>query len=188
MHISIEGLDGAGKTETAKRVAQRLGFEFIQKPIQLLMDNEEKGLSQKVLYSMRNEGDNNFRALFLGSIHYYMSTLIQGKNVVTDRYIASNYYKHNDIDNKMIFDFLVSLCAKPDLTIVLYASDEERLKRIKSRNPNDKDIVLFKPNECSYDNILKFMEQYSMRYLWLDTTNVSIDKVVEIIIEEVNKI
>lgn len=40
MHIAIEGLDGAGKTETAKIVAQKLGLDFIEKPLHFITDEQ----------------------------------------------------------------------------------------------------------------------------------------------------
>ncbi len=38
MNIAIEGMDGSGKTSTAKMVAEILDFEFIEKPLHLITD------------------------------------------------------------------------------------------------------------------------------------------------------
>jgi thymidylate kinase len=38
MHIAIEGLDGVGKTSTAKLLADEIGFKFIEKPMHYLTD------------------------------------------------------------------------------------------------------------------------------------------------------
>ena len=36
-HISIEGMDGAGKSTTCKILAERLGYEFVEKPLHYLL-------------------------------------------------------------------------------------------------------------------------------------------------------
>lgn len=38
MHIAIEGLDGSGKTTTAQRVAEIIGFDFIEKPLHYFLN------------------------------------------------------------------------------------------------------------------------------------------------------
>ena len=40
MHIAIEGMDGVGKTSVAELIAEKLGYQFIEKPLHLLLDEE----------------------------------------------------------------------------------------------------------------------------------------------------
>ena len=39
IHISIEGMDGVGKSTTCTLLADRLGYKLIEKPLDYLLDN-----------------------------------------------------------------------------------------------------------------------------------------------------
>lgn len=36
-HISIEGMDGVGKTTLSNRIAEKLGYKFVEKPLHYLL-------------------------------------------------------------------------------------------------------------------------------------------------------
>ena len=40
-HISIEGMDGVGKSTTCKLLAERLGYIFVEKPLHYLLDDSD---------------------------------------------------------------------------------------------------------------------------------------------------
>lgn len=51
MIISIEGMDGSGKTSISKKVAEKIGYEYLGKPLRnyLNMPNSEfENLCQKI--------------------------------------------------------------------------------------------------------------------------------------------
>lgn len=186
MIIAFEGMDGTGKTTVAVEIARILNFEFVQKPMRMLFDRGQEDVTAKILAITNEIDDKNFGALFLGSVQYYQSKTIQNKNVVLDRYLSSNYYHHSNESNIKYFDCLVELCEKPDLTIVLYASSEERKKRIMDRNGSDGDLSRFEDNDLPYEKIKSFLERYNMPYMWLDSTKMTKEEVVERVIERVN--
>lgn len=39
MRIAIEGMDGSGKTTLSKILADRLGYEYVNKPFKFLFEN-----------------------------------------------------------------------------------------------------------------------------------------------------
>ena len=39
MHIAIEGFDGVGKSTAAKKLAEKLGFLLVEKPLHFLFDD-----------------------------------------------------------------------------------------------------------------------------------------------------
>lgn len=45
-HISIEGMDGVGKSTTCKILAERLGYEFVEKPLHYLFDDSDNEIKQ----------------------------------------------------------------------------------------------------------------------------------------------
>ena len=40
MHIAVEGFDGVGKSTAAKKLADKLGFLLVEKPLHFLFDEE----------------------------------------------------------------------------------------------------------------------------------------------------
>lgn len=75
MHIAIEGLDGAGKTETAKIVSQKLGFEFIEKPLHFITDKQGMKNYLEIIERVNANDDKLFRAQFYGTGNYLVSQL-----------------------------------------------------------------------------------------------------------------
>ena len=184
MHIAIEGLDGAGKTQTAKLLAERLGYLFIEKPLHYLTDSEKTGLDNYMqLTSKVNEMmDKKFRARFYGLGNLYVSNLAKERNIITDRHLASNYYWNNDDDDNY-FRTLISDCGHPDITYVLYVAADERKRRIQNRNENDPDLERSVFSNEPYERIINFLKENNMRYEFIDATNMSLDEVVNYILE-----
>ena len=47
-HISIEGMDGVGKSTTCKLLAERLHYKFIEKPLHYLLDETETSFEEYI--------------------------------------------------------------------------------------------------------------------------------------------
>ena len=41
IHISIEGMDGVGKTTTCRLLAEKLGYKFVEKNLRFLFDEND---------------------------------------------------------------------------------------------------------------------------------------------------
>ena len=80
----------------------------------------------------------------------------------------------------------VNLFGKPNLTILLYASPEIRMKRISKRNPNDPDLYKENMKVYGYDKLINFLEKYKYNYVIIDTEELSIQEVVEKCKEQIN--
>ena len=62
-HLSIEGMDGVGKTTICKMVAEKLGYTFVEKPLHYLLDdNGEIKQYQKVAERVNRNPDRVFTA------------------------------------------------------------------------------------------------------------------------------
>ncbi len=72
----------------------------------------------------------------------------------------------------------------PDLTIVLYASVETRMKRIRDRDSKDFDLVDPEKKVDGYDKMLAFLNEFEIPYVLINTENKSIEEVFE----EVDKV
>jgi len=188
MHIAIEGLDGVGKTQTAKLTARELDFEFIEKPLHYLTDTEGMDNYLRIMNTINTQMGPDFTALYYGLGNLYLNTLSAGKNIVTDRYLCSTYFWNCTERNESFFDYLVSICRAPELTVILYADAPVRRQRIMGRDPNDKDLknkVL--PNE-QYEKMVGFVQKYGMNYVLLDTSEMTLDAVVKKIVTFVHNL
>ena len=47
-HISIEGMDGVGKSTTCEMLAERLGYRFVEKPLHYLFDRTEGEINEYI--------------------------------------------------------------------------------------------------------------------------------------------
>ena len=75
MHIAIEGLDGVGKTQTAKLLAKTLGFEFIEKPLHYLTDLQGMDNYLRIMNTINTEMGPEFTSLYYGLSNLYLTHL-----------------------------------------------------------------------------------------------------------------
>ena len=71
----------------------------------------------------------------------------------------------------------------PDISFLLYASQEELTKRIIKRNPNDSDLTDPDVINQSYKKIMKFAKIYKLPVIVIDTN----EKTEEQVFEEIKK-
>lgn len=186
-HISIEGMDGVGKSTTCQLLAEKLGYKFIEKPLHYLFDDDgtiEK--YQQIAKKVNANPNRNFTSMFyaLGSI--YMYEMFQNENIVTDRHLASNYAWSGTSYNKDVYDLTVNKIGKPKLTIILYSPTEIIIQRLKKRNVNDKDILRVSKSEEIYAKMIDFCKVYDFPYIIIDTSKLEPNQVVNLIIKEIH--
>lgn len=187
MHISIEGLDGVGKTTISKMLANELNFTFIEKPLRAFWDDEEVAAvehSKMIKKITRLQEDGFYRMWFFAFVNVFLKANYPNENVITDRYYCSTYLHNGNSFQDEIMELVMKKYGKPDMTIVLYASAEERKNRLIGRDPSDKDIHLVGNTDHDYNVIRKFIEKFSLPYLWIDTTNLSLEDTLKQIIQQ----
>ena len=131
-HISIEGMDGVGKSTICKLLAEKLGYMFVEKPLHYLLDdNNEIFQYQKVAKKVNENPNRNFTAWYYGLNNIYLYEKFKNQNIVTDRHIVSNYCWSGTDYNKDIYNLILKKIGRPKLTVVLYATPETILNRLK---------------------------------------------------------
>ena len=129
--IVLEALDGVGKTTLARNLAEQYSFAAMSTP-----GVELKPIRESILDGL---GENQTaRALF-----YCATVAAEGKKargvadsgqaVVMDRYIASTIAYAQARGVTADLDALIPAMEKPDLCILLTLDEEERIKRMQSR-------------------------------------------------------
>mgnify|MGYP002796585271 FL=1 len=185
-HIAIEGMDGVGKTTTGKLLAQKLGYEFVDKNLRFLFDEGDSYENYiRIRDKVNASPDRLFTSWFYGLGNIYLHTLFSDKNIVTDRYLLSNYAWSGTEDNIEVYDLLVKKLGFPDLTVILYADDTAIANRILGRDIEDTDIEKVKLAKEKYEKMICFCEHYKMPYMVIDSSVLSPDEVVELILKRI---
>lgn len=184
-HISIEGMDGVGKSTTCKLLAEKLGYEFIEKPLHYLLDDSDDEIKQyqKVAKRVNSNPNRTFTAWYYGLNNIYLYEKFKDKNIVTDRHIVSNYCWSGSKDNGDIYNLILKKIGKPKLTVILYAKPEVIMARLKKRDINDSDLVKVEKSEKAYERMIYFCETKKLNYMVVDTSNKNVDEVVEEILK-----
>lgn len=185
-HISIEGMDGVGKSTTCNLLAQKLGYKFVEKPLHYLFDNNEATFDEYIrIRDQVNANPNRvFTSWFYGLGSIYMYELFKNENIVTDRHFASNYAWSGSDDNNEVYDLLIQKLGTPKLTVILYSPSEIIVNRLISRNKEDSDIKKAKKSEMIYQRMIEFCKNKNLPYIVIDTSNLTPDEVVDTILKE----
>lgn len=191
MKIAIEGMDGVGKTTIAKRIAEDNGLMYIDKPLHYFFeDTVENGYADlmKMANRLYNVEDSVIRSWFFGLGNLFCFRKFQDQGFVVDRHFVSNYFWNGSDESNKVYESMINIIGVPDLTIILYATPETRLERLIKRDPNDKDISDPEKKVDGYDKMLKFVEQFQMPYLFVNTEGKTIDEIVNEINIELGKL
>ena len=72
-HISIEGMDGVGKTTTCRLLAEKLGYEFVDKNLRFLFDENGDYRNYLLIRDKVNaNSDRLFTSWFYGLGNIYL--------------------------------------------------------------------------------------------------------------------
>ena len=185
-HIAIEGMDGVGKTTTARMLAAALGYIYVEKNLHELLD-ENGGFENyfRIRDKVNRSPDRLFTVWFYALGNIYLHTNHKNENVVTDRYFLSNYAWSGTQDNKEVFDLLTEKLGFPDLTVILYADEGAIFRRLRHRDEQDSDLDKVKLAKEKYEKMISFCETYRMPYMVIDTSNLSPEEVVETILKRI---
>ena len=110
MIITIDGLDGSGKSTLAKKLAEKLGYEYIDKPLYKLFnvkgdDNylyNEIYQIQDLIYNKTNS--NILKSYFTGLSLLYIKECMSDKNLIIDRGLLSAYAFNGDSNSNSLFE------------------------------------------------------------------------------------
>ncbi|MBP5684498.1 MAG: AAA family ATPase [Bacilli bacterium] len=180
MRIAIEGLDGVGKTAIAKYLASVLNYEYKRDHLDNML-----GIDEEHFFKIKDkikDYDDVRTLLFMSSLAYVTK---EDKNVIYDRFILSEYYYDGTKDTFSWFDNYCKTEVLPDLTIILYASDQVRRERLQKRNMNDPDLKKMFSSEEMYKKMIYFANYANLNYVVIDTDNLSIEDVKNIVLNYV---
>lgn len=189
-HISIEGMDGVGKSTVCKLLAERLGYLFVEKPLHYLLDDNDDEIKQyqKVAKRVNANANRDFTAWYYGLNNIYLYERFKDLNIVTDRHIVSNYCWSGTEGNDDIYNLILKKIGKPKLTVILYATPESILARLKKRDIHDPDIEKVSKSEKAYEKMIYFCETKRLEYMVIDTSNKTPKETVDLILKRLEEI
>lgn len=178
MFVTLEGVDGAGKTAQAVRLARSLelmghdvvvtrepgGTPYGETVRQWLIDHpgETGDLSQAFLF-------NSARAHLMETV--VIPALRRGAVVLCDRFFDSTIVYQGLVSNNAVEPFR-SLCehavagVRPNITVYLAVDYEEAARRVAQRDGDDEqDLEFFKKVNAAYDRLIQSEPD---RFLWVN--------------------
>ncbi len=205
--ISIEGIDGSGKSTILKRIKRRWEGEGFFQDVIFTAEPTDFAIGKKARVLSDTDIDPlSLAFLFLSDHAEHLSKLIKpalarGKNVITDRYIDSRYAYQGVTLKKYFCESSKDpiKCLKkihepfsvvPDRTILLVTDVDVAIERISkgkgkkriSRKLEDKDFL-----EKVQRNYLELVEDEKERFIEIDA-NAELDFVERTVERELNKI
>lgn len=185
LHISIEGMDGVGKTTAAKMLSNILGFTLVEKKLQLLFDDAESTENYPKIRNYLNEQNNPLlKSWFYGLGNFYLYHKFKGDNIITERHMFSNYNWGNHQESEIIFETVLKVLGQPDITFVLEADEETLRKRLIGRNIEDPDLLNEELIPSVHREMKEFLLRYNMKHEIIDTSSLTCEQVCNKIIEE----
>ena len=193
MIITVDGLDGSGKTTLSKKLAKELNYEYIDKPLYKLFgyNGNNKELYELLCQLQKrvyDENDSNsFKCYFTGTSLFYIKACFENENLIIDRGLLSAYAFNGDEKSNPIFDLLIKYGLFFDLSILLTLSNEKRIERMKKRNINDPDLLNQKTLELNYNSLKEFIKMHpDLPIVTIDTDNKNEDEVFDESLECIN--
>ena len=187
--IAIEGIDGSGKTTLLRQIEKKFGSQIVYTVQSGGNDSKDvENYIKAIVSDEKNVMENQTEALlyFAGlahkTQHHILPALEKYKMVVVDRYILSSFvHSHlmNHIDatvSKYIIEFatgglipeLTFLC---DINVtVAHSRLLERSQKLTKREQKGSEFY-----ETIRNGFKKYIEEFSVRHITIDTGNTSID-------------
>lgn len=173
LYVSLEGIDGSGKTDISQFLSNILGAELVREPSQAptgkllrsVLKGEEARLSELTMaYLFASD-----RAELIDST--IKPFLAAGKTVISDRCFLSTVCYQGAVGSISSEDIIRmhELIRKPDLVIILDISVQTSIERVLGRN-NNREI---------YEEI-SILEKVKAKYDSLDNTSFPGTKIVRV--------
>lgn len=185
MIISIEGVDGVGKTSISKKLAEILKYKYIDKPLKHYLNDD--------IYFLVKNTIKSFNDRYLIALFYILNFSVglkegNEKNVILDRGVLSNLVWIAD-DNiiKIVKTFLDNFI-KPDLTFILTLNENELEKRLKTRSINDKDLFKCKYFSKMQIKLISIANLLELNYFIINRNKLNIEQTVNIILNKLKDI
>ena len=167
--VSIDGVDGVGKTTVAKLLAADGFFRYHKSPagpfaqLRKEVDAHANPLERYCFYRLATQFDS-----------VQISRLLETNSVVCDRYIASTAAYHIAMDARIRVIHSDAELLKPHFAFLLGARSEVRDKRILERAKVLSDVKL-EGDSTLLDHVAEIFMSFGLTYI--DTSDITAEEV-----------
>ncbi len=171
--VSIDGVDGVGKTTVAKLLAADGSFQYHKSPtspfaqLRKEVDAHANPIERYCFYRIATQFDSA-----------QISKLLETNSVVCDRYIASTAAYHIAMDARIRVIHSDAELLKPHFAFLLGARSEIRDKRILERAKVLSDVKLER-DSMLLDRVAEIFMSFGLTYI--DTSDIPAEEVVQVI-------
>ena len=181
MLIAIDGLDGVGKTSVIERLSAKRNWINIASQIDDMRQH---------VRSAPDHSKSVHRLLNLAFLQHMSDKANvlhkEGHVVLLDRYTPSHSHYAKEFNKEAIeageypdIDPSQLIVQKPDLTIILIADEQVRMKRITKRDEMEEHEFILSKEDITRKNIQKNLEAEAD--IVIDTSSMSIEEVALLI-------
>lgn len=192
MVFSIDGYDGTGKTTLARKLSEKLNYNYLEKPfiLKYQIENncsyeEAKEKTGEIEKQLFKNGDKRKIASYYLEALKWVSNTFNIRDTILDRGLLTTYAVVGDNQTRDIFEDYINFGAFLDGSIYLIADDLERRKRIYLNDPNDPDLKY--PIKWRINDLESFADTMKLNYYKIDTNNKNINEVFEEALKIVNE-
>lgn len=195
MFISVEGIDGAGKTVISKMLSKKYNYAYTgQKELAEYFNiNEQTYLDYCGEYKKKAKYDK-LKIFMLYALSCFLVSS-SDENIICDRHLPTVYFWYGDHECLEIADMIYRITKKPDVTFVIEVSKENALRRTKEKYQtgilSEKAYIEEKMKVENAENfvpkVVEYLDYFNMNYFVVDG-NKSINEVFNEICEHINNI
>lgn len=177
--ISIEGIDGVGKSTLTKKLAQYLQCDILEKPLATKIGIEEYTRQKEEMHKI---GGKQLIDFYISSYEFINNY----DRIVTDRYIGSLYSWGVDDSNKEHFFESLKKLPLPTVAIFLIGDPEVIYKRALLRDGNDIDARKANLSFIHLDKYKEIYKKLNVPFIIIDTKNLDQDEVFNLAVSELS--
>ena len=167
--VTIDGVDGVGKTTVAQLLASECAFHYYKSPagtfaqLRKEVDNHATPIERYCFYRTATQYDSS-----------QIGQLLEKTSVVCDRYIASTVAYHIAMDARIRVIYGDGGLLKPDFAFLLGARSDVRDKRILERGKMLSDAK-FEGDSVFLDRVAEIFTSFGLIYI--DTSDITAEEV-----------
>lgn len=183
--IIIEGIDNVGKTSTAKKITQRLNTNGLKASYHKTPNPRFAEATKIINIESSTDAHYLYHTSMVKFSEDKIRLLLQKEWIICDRWFYSTYAYHRAANSNINIDISSLMAIPPDHKFLLIVNDEkERIKRgIKKGKQAETHDLKTKDEEPILEKAESIL--LSFDFIVVDTTNISLEKVVDIIYQKI---